>query len=108
MLNAQSFKNKEKLILTEVAETQKRQKKKQEVSSKFQFKNLIKGEPVMDGIYQSIRLEDEVQQENCVIRLGDLKAKANKMDTWNWERFAKIKGSKNEDEEREMLNGRMK
>ena len=58
--------------------------------------------------FAGVRLEDENEQESCVVRLGDLRARSNKMDNWNWERFLKVKDTKDETREREMLDAQMK
>ena len=94
--------------MAEVAESSRRQKKRLTKSNRAQFRKLLRGEQLEDGLFATVRLEDENEQESCVVRLGDLKAKANKMDNWNWERFVNVKGSKDAARDREKLDAQMK
>ena len=91
-----------------MAESSRRQRKRITKSNKAQFRRLVRGEQVEDGLFAGVRLEDENEQESCVVRLGDLRARSNKMDNWNWERFLKVKDTKDETREREMLDAQMK
>ena len=61
----------------------------------------------MTGKFAKIKLEEEREQESCVMRLGDVRSRGNRMDGWTWDRFSKEKDAKEEERRREILDKKM-
>ena len=61
----------------------------------------------MTGRFAQVKLEEEREQESCVMRLGDVKSRGNRMDGWNWDRFSKVKDAQEEDRRRERLDQKL-
>ena len=66
-----------------------------------QFRRLIAGEKVSEGMYAGVQLEDTPERESCVLRLGDVPRPGNEMENFHIERNVRSNDSKEYQHERD-------
>ena len=76
------------------------------LTDQAQLRRLVRGERAT-GRFAQVKLEEGPERESCVIRLGDVKSRGNRMDGWSWNRVSKAKDAEDDDRRRERLDAKM-